>query len=229
MSKTFDLSTLNLPVGEYEITVKARANGYEDSEPSNTVYYVVVPSEEPEEPETQADMIIENLYMNGDGWDIDEDVLDDYMPNSSYVGLDGNTYFVYDSLEMVIMVEGVTDAEALQPPLKLKKGQRITIYPFTRDGVFVPSLSKYWTYKITIPKFVDEEETQESARGELYYNGGVRMGLLWNYLPFDIEFSAYQENVDGPFVGTIKVTDADGDVRTQSGVDFSQGVTIEVL
>lgn len=228
MAKEFDLTKLNLPVGTHEIYVKAMANGYDDSDPSNSVYYVIEPSEEPEEPETQADMIIENLYMNGDIWDNDETVLDDYGPNSSYVGLDGNTYFVYNDLELTIMVEGVTDEEGLQPPFKLKKGQKITIYPFTRDGLFYPSFSEHWTYKITIPKYVDEDETQESARGELYYNGGVRMGLNWGYLPFDIEFSVRQKD-DGTFNGTIKVTEGDGQVRTQTGVDFSQGVTIEVL
>lgn len=228
MSKTFDLTKLNLPVGTHEIYVKAMANGYDDSEPSNSVYYVVVPSEDTDEPdETQADMIIKNLYMNGDGWDIDEDVLDDYTPNSSYVGLDGNTYFVYNDLEMMIMVEGVTDAEGLQPPLKLKKGQKITIYPFTRDGLFYPSFSEHWTYKITIPKYVDEDETKESARGELYYNGGVRIGVNWGYLPFDIEFSVHQEGEQ--FIGTIKVTEGDGDITTVTNVDFSLGVTIGVL
>ena len=41
MSKTFDLSTLDLPEGTYEITVKARAVGFTDSEPSNAVMYNV--------------------------------------------------------------------------------------------------------------------------------------------------------------------------------------------
>lgn len=41
MSKTFDLSTLNLSAGTHEITVKARASGYLDSAPSNAVSYVV--------------------------------------------------------------------------------------------------------------------------------------------------------------------------------------------
>lgn len=38
---SFDLSTLNLSAGTHEITVKARVNGYEDSEPSNAVSYTV--------------------------------------------------------------------------------------------------------------------------------------------------------------------------------------------
>ena len=41
MSKTFDLSTLNLSAGTHEITVKARASGYADSSASNAVSYVV--------------------------------------------------------------------------------------------------------------------------------------------------------------------------------------------
>lgn len=41
MSKTFDLSTLNLSAGTHEITVKARASGYADSVESNAVSYVV--------------------------------------------------------------------------------------------------------------------------------------------------------------------------------------------
>lgn len=39
---SFNLSTLNLSVGTYSIAVKAKANGYTDSEPSNTVSYTVV-------------------------------------------------------------------------------------------------------------------------------------------------------------------------------------------
>jgi hypothetical protein len=45
MSKTFDLSTLNLSAGTHEITVKARANGYADSVASNAVSYVVAGEE----------------------------------------------------------------------------------------------------------------------------------------------------------------------------------------
>lgn len=41
MSKTFDLSTLNLSAGTHSITVKARASGYADSPASNSVSYVV--------------------------------------------------------------------------------------------------------------------------------------------------------------------------------------------
>ena len=41
MSKTFDLSTLNLSAGTHTITVKARASGYADSPASNAVSYVV--------------------------------------------------------------------------------------------------------------------------------------------------------------------------------------------
>lgn len=41
MSKTFDLSTLDLPAGTHEITVKARASGYADSRRSNAVMYNV--------------------------------------------------------------------------------------------------------------------------------------------------------------------------------------------
>jgi hypothetical protein len=40
---TFDFSTLNLPVGTYSVTVKAKADGYVDSEASSTVTYTVVP------------------------------------------------------------------------------------------------------------------------------------------------------------------------------------------
>lgn len=40
MSKTtFDLSTLNLPEGTYTVKVKAKADGYRDSEFSNEVSY----------------------------------------------------------------------------------------------------------------------------------------------------------------------------------------------
>ncbi len=41
ITKTFDLSTLNLSAGTHEITVKARASGYADSPASNAVSYVV--------------------------------------------------------------------------------------------------------------------------------------------------------------------------------------------
>lgn len=41
MSKTFDLSTLNLSAGTHTITVKARASGYTDSPASDPVSYVV--------------------------------------------------------------------------------------------------------------------------------------------------------------------------------------------
>lgn len=40
---TFDFSTLNLPVGTYSVTVKAKADGYVDSETSSAVTYTVVP------------------------------------------------------------------------------------------------------------------------------------------------------------------------------------------
>ena len=40
MSKTFDLSTLNISEGTHTITVKARASGYTDSPASNSVSYV---------------------------------------------------------------------------------------------------------------------------------------------------------------------------------------------
>jgi hypothetical protein len=45
MSKTFDLSTLNLSAGTHEITVKARASGYLDSPASDPVSYVVADEE----------------------------------------------------------------------------------------------------------------------------------------------------------------------------------------
>jgi hypothetical protein len=45
MSKTFDLSTLNLSAGTHEITVKARASGFADSPASNAVSYVVAGDE----------------------------------------------------------------------------------------------------------------------------------------------------------------------------------------
>lgn len=41
MSKTFDLSTLNLPAGTHSVTVKARASGCTDSVASNAASYVV--------------------------------------------------------------------------------------------------------------------------------------------------------------------------------------------
>lgn len=40
---TFDFSTLNLPVGTYSVTVKAKADGYVDSEASSAVTYTVAP------------------------------------------------------------------------------------------------------------------------------------------------------------------------------------------
>jgi hypothetical protein len=45
MSKTFDLTTLNLSAGKHTITVKARASGYEDSPASSPVDYVVAGEE----------------------------------------------------------------------------------------------------------------------------------------------------------------------------------------
>jgi hypothetical protein len=48
MSVKFDLTKLNLAVGTHNITVKARANGYEDSEPSNAAVYTVVTQEQEE-------------------------------------------------------------------------------------------------------------------------------------------------------------------------------------
>lgn len=48
----FDLSSLSLSAGVYEITVKARANGYEDSDPSNAVSYLSSGTNpDPEEPD----------------------------------------------------------------------------------------------------------------------------------------------------------------------------------
>lgn len=45
MSKTtFDLSTLNLPEGTHTITVKAKAEGYRESDASNAVTYTVAPA-----------------------------------------------------------------------------------------------------------------------------------------------------------------------------------------
>lgn len=41
MSKTFNLSTLNLSAGTHSITVKARARGYADSVASTAAYYEV--------------------------------------------------------------------------------------------------------------------------------------------------------------------------------------------
>lgn len=43
----FDLSTLNLSAGTHEITVKARASGFEDSPASNAVSYVVATPDTP--------------------------------------------------------------------------------------------------------------------------------------------------------------------------------------
>lgn len=41
---TFDLSTLNLAAGTYRITVKAKAEGYRESDASNAVTYTVAPT-----------------------------------------------------------------------------------------------------------------------------------------------------------------------------------------
>lgn len=47
----FDLSSLQLSAGVYEIAVKARANGYEESDPSNAVSYLASgTTPDPEEP-----------------------------------------------------------------------------------------------------------------------------------------------------------------------------------
>ena len=40
MSKTFDLSTLDLPAGTHNVTVKSRAAGYADSPASNAIVYI---------------------------------------------------------------------------------------------------------------------------------------------------------------------------------------------
>lgn len=53
MSKTFDLSKLNLSVGTHSITVKARASGYRDSIKSNEdIYYVYAGESEILQPPT---------------------------------------------------------------------------------------------------------------------------------------------------------------------------------
>lgn len=52
MSKTFDLSTLNLSAGTHAITVKSRAKNYPDSQPSNTVWYEVKSTDTPEKPKS---------------------------------------------------------------------------------------------------------------------------------------------------------------------------------
>lgn len=60
MSKTVNLSTLKLPVGTHAITVKARARGYLDSDPSNTESYVVADSNDV--PVKGRDAIVPDTY-----------------------------------------------------------------------------------------------------------------------------------------------------------------------
>lgn len=232
MSKTFDLSTLNLPAGEYEITVKARASGYLDSEPSNTVLYVVVPAEEPDEPEENKFHLVG--FMNDPEHQIADKILID--PNNFVEDYSNNTSTLYnEGYGLKIVITGVSEGASVlgDEGFALTSGQTITLYPFcTEEGELREDMLGA-TYDFAIPF---------NPNGPVrYYNpDGVGEAFSinsWRYPKFLLtcyfdggngkmklkdELTSYNTNDEYEFGATS--------TSSYSGiVDFTRGVTIEVL
>ena len=200
---SFDLSTLGLTNGTYEIYVVATADGYDDSQISNIVQY------------KRNGMIIENIYIK-DGDDEPYAVMDGYSDESTKG--DGYTTFSYESLDLEIKITD-TKLENLDSNLFLKAGQKITFYPFNHMGTGYPEYSTNFEYQIIIP---------ERTNGIIYYNGTRTLwsqgSIYWRYAPVTIRFMRNDETG----VCTIDARDRDGSGNFATGVDFLQGVTIEV-
>ena len=212
-----NLSDFNLTQGSYEITVVSKANGYLDSNPSNIVYYVVeVP-----------DMIIEDIYMSGSSWNYESEYGEGilyYSPNSVETDNDGNTVFVYETLALKIISTGIGDKQDLTPPVLLKKGQKITFYPFYMDSQeYEESLA--WKYTIVIPEKTRGKLTYYSKTKNEYWDLWSEGSIYWGYEPITI---AFEKNAE---TGIDKITakDSDGMGSIATDADFDYGVTIEVF
>lgn len=106
MSKTFDLSTLNLSAGTHKITVKARASGYMDSPASDPVDYVVA-GDTPDTPTEETYTVSGTWYFNEKVSLTSETVTTDvnfYSGDYSYVRILVGTFGVRYNTKMVSTV-----------------------------------------------------------------------------------------------------------------------------
>jgi hypothetical protein len=115
MSKTFDLTTLNLSAGTHEITVKARASGYTDSPASDEVSYVV----EGDTPDTPT----EETYTVSGTW---------YFNYTLTYEWEGNTKISFISSGEKFMRLRVSSGVLAYMTFDEERGDWITVYSTTR-------------------------------------------------------------------------------------------------
>lgn len=213
IGRTFDLNALSLAVGEYEIWVEEKgviANF------SNSVSYIVLPQD-------YFDMIIENIYFGPEGRD-KAPLIGSEAPDIITTE-DGNTIFVWQSLGLEIVATNIKDGQWANL-LNLMAGQKVTFYPYknlsdyeTNEG------NKFYefTIKITYIAGYNARLTCTIAG----YNSPITVvekdGLFWKYPPNEITFK-YDTKTG---LGSIILKDWPATSKTN--VDFSKGVTIEVL
>lgn len=236
MAKEFDITTLNLSAGTHEIYAKARASGHEDSEPSNSVFYMVVPQENPDtpqEPETYS-MSLECFVT----------YYEEYNPinlesfTNSYVDEDGNLHLLYGDYNppFSISIPNVDDISKVlggmisDRYINLKSGQKITFYPFDSELGGFDDNARQEKFRFII---------RENASFYVRYNGTQYSYVSkYDYDPPHAVTMLYNED-NGDFWGQIRVdpefneTTGQGFTRILGGteensVDFSQGVTIDV-
>jgi hypothetical protein len=140
---------------------------------------------------------------------------------------DGRSIFEYDNLALRISATGYSEANDFSDPDKdiweLVSGQKVTIYPFVMESDYYQTAYdggwKY-TFKIT---------ASQNAGIISYYSTEGRLvqiassSLYWSYLPLSIQ--CYYENE----IHTITVFNNDGDRVSNTDIDFSKGITIEII
>ena len=267
----FDLSTLDLSEGTHEITVKARAEGYADSDESNMVHFTVLvqgggggeypePEPEPDEPDNPEPDNPEPDNPEPDVPDVPEpepepDTYDMKLQTYiSYEGVyakatldggveisideDGNCSLTYQDYippfridisnvrDVLDVVGGILQGNEIN----LKNGQEVTLYPFCTDEGAVDATNPSEKFVIIGP---------EDRTVVVHYNGTQTLSLMpANYPQYVMIFELVEDPENpGNYYGKITMKDEykDGSFSSTSStayaenVDFSQGVTIEVL
>ena len=262
----FDLSTLDLSEGTHEITVKARAEGYADSDESNMVHFTVLvqgggggeypePEPEPDEPDNPEPDNPEPDVPDVPEPEPEPDTYDMKLQTYiSYEGVyakatldggveisideDGNCSLTYQDYippfridisnvrDVLDVVGGILQGNEIN----LKNGQEVTLYPFCTDEGAVDATNPSEKFVIIGP---------EDRTVVVHYNGTQTLSLMpANYPQYVMIFELVEDPENpGNYYGKITMKDEykDGSFSSTSStayaenVDFSQGVTIEVL
>lgn len=223
MAVEFDLSNISLSKGVHEIFVKSRANGYKESEPSNTVHFFVQ--------EKKYDIIIDEVYVNNTEGGGEAYLLSGTNePLKKFIDEEGNLVIVEPvfGVKMIIFGLSSNDFKNYNSPLGILEGQKITIYPYRIISDYTADYCYFSEYTISFD--VNSQNTSANIKVSCNSNGSDRIIIdknswYWKEGLIGLQFADY--NIETG-LGTLNVI-SNYKNTSYTGVDFSKGVTIEIL